>query len=144
MEEIIEAIQRLEGKIDGLSRAVNKMAAQSSIKTVAPAVATRDTDVPPDIDGPKGDPEIRFEPRDWKGPPCRGKRMSECPADFLDAFAKFKDWSAAKDDGAGTSGEVDAKGYPKSGKWARFDAALARGWADRARAKLATQDQLPF
>lgn len=129
LETILLAIRRIEDKIDGLARANNKAAAKASIAN-APAKPATDAD----LDGPRGNPEVRFEPKAWKGAPMRGRRFSDCDPDFLDQLAAFKLWQAKKDDDAGAAGEVDAKGYPKSGKWARVDAGLAAGWAARIRA----------
>lgn len=76
-----------------------------------------------DIDGPKGDPVLRQkDPRDWSGQTQVGKRMSECPAEYLDLLASRYDYFAGK--------ETDAK---KAG-YNRLDAARARGWAARIRA----------
>jgi len=82
-----------------------------------------------DLDSPYGDNEIRKDPPRWKGEPIAPRRMSECPADYLDQIASFNDWRAAKDE---ESNAVDAKGRPKAG-YARKDAARARGWAARIR-----------
>ena len=83
-----------------------------------------------DLDSPYGDSEIRKDPPRWKGEPIAPRRMSECPADYLDQIASFNDWRAAKDE---ESNAVDTKGRPKAG-YARKDAARARGWAARIRA----------
>ena len=122
---ILATLQSIEAKIDALSKA-RPNAAKKPAGEAAPAA---------ELDGPRGNPEIRFSPRDWKGANMVGRKMSDCDPDFLEAFARFKDWSAAKDDESGAAGEVDAKGYAKSGKWARVDAGLARGWAARIRAR---------
>lgn len=87
-----------------------------------------------DLDGEYGNPEVRSNPKDWKGASMIGRRFSDCPAEFLDMVADLNDWRAKKDDEAGARGETNAKGKPKDGHFARLDAARARGWAARVRA----------
>jgi len=40
-----------------------------------------------ELDGPHGNEIVKFIPRDWSGPDCKGSRMSDCPAEFLDQLA---------------------------------------------------------
>jgi len=82
-----------------------------------------------DLDGQHGNPELRFDPRDWTGPSYKGSRFSECPAELLDMVAEVFEYFATKADEAGE--KTDA-GVPKS-KYKRADAARARGWALRIR-----------
>jgi hypothetical protein len=83
-----------------------------------------------DMAGPYGDPIIKMkDPRDWTGETCVGKRLSECPAAYLDMVADRADFFAKKND---ETGAKDDKGRPKS-YWDRKAAALARGWARRNR-----------
>jgi hypothetical protein len=86
-----------------------------------------------DLDGQYGNPEIRRDPKDWKGESFVGRCFSDCPAEYLDLVANLNDWRAKKDDEAGAAGEVNSKNKPKDGHFARLDAARARGWAARAR-----------
>jgi len=72
--------------------------------------------------GKYGDPDVRFDPRDWTGESCKRMRFSECPAEFLDLLAPVLDDFAA--------GETD----PKKKTYKLRDARLARGWAARQRA----------
>lgn len=81
-----------------------------------------------DLDGPHGDPEVKKDPKRWQGQAMAPCRMSECPPDYLDVLAGFKDWQAGKDEEQGTD---EAK---KSARYKRLDAARARGWAARKRA----------
>lgn len=75
-----------------------------------------------DLDGAHGNPEIRAkDPRDWSGPPMKGRRFSECPADYLEMVAERFDYFAGKNDD------------PKKAAYERLDAARARGWAKRVR-----------
>lgn len=88
----------------------------SSMRPVAPPPTV-------DLDGPHGDPILKAkDPRDWSGQTQVGKRMSECPSEYLDLLATRYDYFAGK--------ETDSK---KAG-YNRLDAALARGWAVRVRA----------
>ena len=78
---------------------------------------------PEDLDGPKGDPQVRFSPRDWKGTPVeKGTPYSKCEPAFLRMYAETKDYFASKDENNG-----DEKGA----RYSRMDAARARAWADR-------------
>jgi hypothetical protein len=82
-----------------------------------------------ELDSQYGDPEIRKDPTEkyWTGASYAGCRLSQCPADYLDAFAKYKDACAY-------AGEKE--GSEKKKKYAdydRRDAARARGWATRLR-----------
>jgi hypothetical protein len=78
-----------------------------------------------DLDTPRGDPQIRFVPRNWNGPDYIGKRYSETSPAFLDILAEALQYSAD---------------HPKPDKpakyadYARQDAARARSWARRIRA----------
>jgi hypothetical protein len=91
---------------------------------IAPAVASDR-----DLDGKYGDPEVKFNPRDWTGEPIKGLHMSACPAEALDMLAETFDYFAQK---AEETNEV------YNGKlvapYKRIDAARARGWAARIRA----------
>lgn len=72
-------------------------------KTVAPAN---------ELDSERGNPLVKNDPKGWQGESYRGKRYSECPADYLEKVAEQLD------------------------KFAWFnekDAAKARGWAERSR-----------
>lgn len=84
---------------------------------------------PRDLDGKYGDPEIKFEPRDWQGDSCKGLHMSQCPAEFLDLIAETFDYFAQK---AAESNELTSSGKPVA-DYKRKDAARARGWAARIR-----------
>lgn len=82
-----------------------------------------------DLDGRFGNPELKFNPRDWNGASFKGRRFSECPPDLLDMVANTFDWFA---DQADQKNERTNKGEPVS-KYKRADAARARGWAQRIR-----------
>ena len=81
-----------------------------------------------DLDGTWGDPEVKAkDPRDWTGEPMKGRKFSECPAEYLDLLAERLDYFAEKN-AAGTEDEQ------KKARYQRLDASRARGWAARIRA----------
>lgn len=82
-----------------------------------------------DLDGKYGDPKVTANPRDWNGPSFKGRKYSECPAEFLDLVAEMMDYFAQKAD---QNNERTDKGKPVS-FYKRGDAARARGWAKRIR-----------
>lgn len=82
-----------------------------------------------DLDGRYGDPTVKVTPRDWKGIPRKGERMSRCEPEFLDMLAETLEHFASKND---ASGAKASNGKPKS-FYDRADAARARGWAKRLR-----------
>lgn len=94
-----------------------------------------------DLDSDWGNPTIGKDPKRWieqGGASYAGCKMSECPAEYLDAVANLFDWMADRDDEAGRKGETyfnkkQNKDVPKDGAFKRKDAARARGWAKRAR-----------
>lgn len=89
-----------------------------------------------DLDGQWGDPEIKKDPpvKYWSGADCKGMRMSDCPPEYLDAFAKWKDACAymADKNAASLTGEEAEKKRRYAG-YDRRDAARARGHAKRIR-----------
>lgn len=82
-----------------------------------------------ELDGKYGDPQVKFNPRDWHGEDQKGRTFSACPPEFLELLASSYDYFAKMND---EKGEKDSKGGPKS-KWDRKSALLARGWAARLR-----------
>jgi len=132
MSSLEDRLDRIERKLDTLLAALKTngggaRAASSSSNGGGSASAGGDLDV--DIDGPRGDPEVRFMPKRWTGADFKGQKFSACDPDFLDTLADAFEWFAQRDDEAGA---VDKNGGPKS-KWGRLDAARARAWANRLR-----------
>ncbi len=82
-----------------------------------------------DLDGKYGDPELKFQPRDWSGPSFKGRHYSECPPELLDLVAESCEYFARK---AEDKDERTSKGQPVA-DFRRQDAARARGWAARMR-----------
>lgn len=89
-----------------------------------------------ELAGKYGDPSVRKDPRNWVGPSFVGARFSQCPSEYLELIAEFKDWCADKDQTKPESEQrkVGTKNKP-AWEYDRLDAALARGWAERNRGK---------
>jgi len=83
-----------------------------------------------DLDGPHGNEQVKWDPRDWTGLSFKGLAMNECPAEYLDELARAFDYFAARND---SKGLVDDQGRPKS-FYDKRSAGRARGWAKRLRA----------
>ncbi len=98
--------------------------------TPAQPFAGRDVAPASDLDSQYGDEVIKFDPRNWSGESCKGKRMSECSIEFLDMLADVYAYFAQKNDDDGA--KTDA-GKPKS-MYDRRSERRARGWAARLRA----------
>ncbi|MEZ4393376.1 MAG: hypothetical protein R3A48_20000 [Polyangiales bacterium] len=120
MNSLEDRLERIEKKLDAL------LARQQGAQGVG---ATAEIDV--DIDGPRGDPEVRFMPKRWTGPDHKGQTFSSCEPEFLDLLAEAYEWFAQRDD---ETGALDKNGSPKS-RWSRLDAARARAWAARLRGR---------
>lgn len=82
-----------------------------------------------DLDSQYGNPKVTFNPRDWPGVSCKGRQMSDCPAEFLDLLASALEYFA---DQAEEKNEKTNTGNPVA-PYKRKDAARARGWAKRIR-----------
>jgi hypothetical protein len=83
-----------------------------------------------DLDGPHGDPMIKYDPKKWienGGKSFAGKRFSQCSPEYLDAVASFQDWKV-KDNTKKPGPDSE-----KKIKFALLDGARARGWAKRLR-----------
>jgi len=95
------------------------------IEKLLTASAPKDVASDQELDSQYGDEKIRFDPRNWKGQSCKGRTMSQCPAEFLDMLADGHDYFAQKNSSAGED---------KKSRYDRMSAARARGWAKRIRA----------
>lgn len=115
----MSATQETIDLLKSIDASLKTLVALSKSKKRAEVVTASDKD----LDSPHGNPEIKAkDPRDWTGPSMNGKRMSECPATYLDLLADRYDFFATK--------EQDEKKQ----HYAKLDAARARGWAVRVRA----------
>lgn len=94
-----------------------------------------------ELDSERGDPEVKKDPKRWKGEPFAPRRMSLCSPEYLEAIAEAKDYSAGRNDAdaAGLTG-AEAATKKKYADYDRKDAGRARGWARRLRAKPAKCD----
>ena len=106
VREQASRIEKLEGVIAGIAAVFGSGIAAADDR---------------DLDGPKGDEKIRFDPRDWKGPSQKGRTMSRSLPEFLDVYAETMTYFA--------NNQTDAKkaGFDKK------TAARALGWARRLR-----------
>lgn len=91
-----------------------------------------------ELDSTHGNPKVRFDPKTWRGPPCKGRKLSECPAKFLDHYAQALSNIAEKED----ADRKVYRGRPAS-KYTRLDAARARGWALRHRLRGDVEEPAP-
>jgi hypothetical protein len=123
MSEAVDLLRAIDKKLAAMLAVLS-----SAPSTPSHAGATIASDR--DLDSRYGDPEVRFDPRDWIGPSFKGCHYSECPADYLDLVAEAKDYFARK---AREENKLTAKGKPVADYEAN-DAARARGWAARIRA----------
>lgn len=103
----------------------------ASLKVIAGSVkarAAKTVATDRDLAGQYGDPQVRLTVRDWTGPSMKGRRMSECPPEFLDLLAETLDYIGDKE-------EREGKTYndKPTAPYKRQDAARARGWAQRMR-----------
>ena len=116
-DEQIDAIYAMLVELTTTKKATARKEAEGEIATDA------------DLDGKYGDEEIRKMPsaKYWSGEDHTGRRMSETSAEFLDAFAKYKNACAYM---------AEREGNPDKAKYVGYDrksAARARGWAKRLR-----------
>lgn len=118
--ELIAAFERLELRLVALEK---KMATGT---TSAKGGEVADV---ADLDGKYGDEDLRKMPsaKYWKGVDFTGRKMSETTAEFLDAFAKYKDACAYMNEKSGDAEKAKYIGYD------RKSARRARGWAARIR-----------
>jgi hypothetical protein len=113
--EAVDILRSIDGSLKQLVKLLSK---------TAPAEIADDRD----LDSKWGNPEVKFTPRDWTGLNMKGRRMSECPAEFLDLLAQTFDYFAKKAEDT----DEQYNGKPVA-PYKRRDAARARGWAKRAR-----------
>lgn len=107
----------------GLTKGAPGSAPAVAARMATPAAIASDAD----LDGQYGNPQVKFKPRDWSGPEMKGRKFSDCPAEFLELYAQSLDWSAGQAD---QKQETTSSGKPVS-YYKRMDAARARGWARR-------------
>ncbi len=123
-QEAIALLQSINGTLKAMLALAQQRTAQVRAAQPKPIASDRD------LDGKFGNPELKFNPRDWTGAPCKGRHFSECPPDLLDMVANTFDWFAEQ---AEQKHEMTNQGKPVA-DYKRADAARARGWAARIRA----------
>ena len=107
-------------KIASLTRRINIAEARLKDGKQAPtSAAVVATDA--DLEGERGDPEVRRNPPRWDGDDMTGRRWSQTSPEFLGVMASFLDWKAAH----------PMEGKEQYAKFDRLDAARARAWAKR-------------
>lgn len=100
---------------------------------------------PVDLSDRYADFTIRKSPPKWLesgGIDYAGQSISQTSPEFCDAIASFLDWQAGKDEASNHS-YVNGKGdtvFPA--KYARKDAARARAWATKLRARPAAAQEV--
>lgn len=132
MATAAQQLDSINAKLDNLTTLVQALSKGGVVSGVGGADSS-DID-PKCIEGDRGDPEIRFNPKKYVegGGRCyTGLRMSQMTPPELDHAASVYGFFARKND---ESGAVDSKGGPKS-KWDLLDAKRARTWAAKRRAE---------
>ncbi len=122
-QEAIDLLRSIDNSLKALIAAVQPVLMQVRASQPKPVASDRD------LDGRYGNPELKFDPRDWTGPSFKGRKFSECPAELLDLVANTFDYFAqqAEKNNERTNGGKSVADYK------RADAARARGWAKRIR-----------
>lgn len=127
MPTAAQQLEAINAKLDIITARLDELALGGD----APARPAAVEPLPVDLDGPRGNPEVRFIPKRWEGKNYKGFTFSDTEPSFLLMLAETFDYFARKED---EEGQTDKNGAPKS-KWTRLDAARARGWAERLAGK---------
>lgn len=127
----------LDERVSALEAGIAALRAQ--LAAIAAGRVQKPADVGPiDLDDPRNDWVVRFDPKRWQGPSCSGLALSACPPEFLLLLAESLEYFASN---------------PKPGKesWAANDAkraATCRAWAERLtsapKAEPIDVEELPF
>lgn len=126
-QDVLDVLRSIDTSLKALVTRAGGVTPAASAVALPPPHGAVATDA--DLDGKFGNPDVRFDPRDWTGEPHKGRRFSECQPAFLDMLAETFDYFAGK---AEATGELTAGGKPVA-QYKRLDAARARGWAARLR-----------
>lgn len=122
-EDALVVLRSIDATLKAMLELAQQRTAQARAASPKPVASDRD------LDGKYGDPELKFNPRDWTGAPCKGRHFSECPPELLDMVADTFDYFARKSE---ETNERTNGGKPVA-EYKRADAARARGWAKRMR-----------
>ena len=130
-------------KLDAMNNMMlGMLAAPQRAPTIAAPTPVHVTDA--DLDGPHGDPEVKYPPKDWPGDDYAGRPLSRTSSSFCKRMGDLWDWQAGKDEVSGDEKKV------KNARYKRLDAARARGWAARLKAREDASggevgpDEIPF
>lgn len=125
MSDIRQYLQQIVAELQAMNRALIARAPAPAGKasSSAPTIASD-----ADLDGPHGDPVVKYPPKDWPGEDFRGMPLSQTSASFCERMAGYWDWQASGDEKSGDEKKI------KSARFKRLDAARARGWERRLRA----------
>lgn len=143
-DQVLDEVRALRAEVDRAIRGITLLvrhlgAAPRPAAEEGPRVASD-----AELDSGTGDPEVRKDPKRWKGDSYQGQRMSACPPDYLDTLADSCDWKADKDrdEAAGITDPAERAKKLGYSRGAAKEAALARGWARRLRARPAEEEPL--
>ena len=129
---LLTAVTRCAVALERQAQAVEKsVAARVAATAAVPNGELSDAE----LDGnPRNDPEVKKNPKRWVGPSFVGKKLSQCPPEFLDVFANAKEFQAEMEtkDAAELDGDAKAEKL-KYARYSRLDAKRARAWARRIR-----------
>lgn len=130
-----ERVSALESTLAAIARALGGASHGGSTASAAEGAIADDRD----LDSQYGDPVIKKDPTQkyWPGQSYVGRKYSQCPADYLEAMARYKDACAFMNEKDGSPDKLKYAGYD------RKDGARARGWAQRIRSRAAVQAPLP-
>lgn len=123
VKRVLIAIGQIQRDVAEIKRATCGGGARAGTSAAAGGEVASDRD----LDSEHGNFVVKRDPKNWPGESCAGRRLSECPADFLDMLASLKDWQAGKNDEEGTEEKKKYAGYD------RRDAGRCRGWSQRIR-----------
>jgi len=125
--EVMGALRHIFKKLDALEK---RLAARANAPAGPPADAGGGVASAADLDGPHGNPTIKYDPKEkyWQGESFVGYHFSETSPEYLDAMARYLDACAFM----GAKDEDEKK--RKAASYKARDAARARGWAARLRA----------
>jgi hypothetical protein len=121
--EAIELLRSIDRGVRAIEAMLTPLVQQA--RAAQPKAVASDRE----LDGQYGNPVVKFNPRDWTGGSCKGRRLSECPPEFLELLAATFDYFAEQ---AEQKNERTNSGKPVA-EYKRADAARARGWAKRMR-----------
>lgn len=125
MTDFLDRLTALDGEVYAMEEAIKKLRARIvELERDSGLYATEK-----DLKAPQGDPLVRFDPKGYRGPPLKGKRMSQCTPEGLRALAGALTAMADKP-------APGKEGYIVNN---RRDAAKARTWARKLRAAASAQ-----